>query len=166
MSWPTPRAEDSESRGAHRGVPDTLTAATRWASPAARDYRSGSGRADNGHTPQLPEQVGARLHPEWVETLVGLPVGWTLQHGDTLTVADAPAWPAQRIKGMDGASPQHAWEPPRLVQAKTEPNRNARLKALGNAVVPQQAVFALARLLASARDSRVCPSGSAQGVLL
>ncbi len=34
--WPTPRAEDSESTGAHRGVPDTLTSASRlagWGTP-------------------------------------------------------------------------------------------------------------------------------------
>lgn len=35
-TWPTPRAEDSESTGAHRGRPDTLTSAARvatWATP-------------------------------------------------------------------------------------------------------------------------------------
>ncbi len=35
--WPTPRAEDSEATGAHRGMPDTLNAAAGlWATPAAR----------------------------------------------------------------------------------------------------------------------------------
>ena len=35
--WPTPRAEDSEATGAHRGTPDTLNAAAGlWATPAAR----------------------------------------------------------------------------------------------------------------------------------
>ena len=37
-SWPTPKAEDSESTGAHRGTPDTLTSATRlasWPTPQA-----------------------------------------------------------------------------------------------------------------------------------
>lgn len=34
--WPTPRAEDSESTGAHRDTPDTLTSATRqWQTPRA-----------------------------------------------------------------------------------------------------------------------------------
>lgn len=32
---------------------------------------------------------------------------------------------------------QHAWEPLRTVPAGSVPNRAARLKALGNAVVPQ-----------------------------
>ena len=245
MSWPTSRAEDSESCGAHRGVPDTLTAATRWSTPTTRDRESpgklarGAGSAAAGNewvkplglqcmpwptptaacakggqtrrggarkgelllggavrpwgTPCAAEYkgtgpVGSKSHAhrldrdyldaqaatasshhlsaDWVECLMGLPVGWTLQHGERLTVAYAPSWPASRMENIDGASPQHDWEPPRVVQAKTEPNRHARLKALGNAVVPQQAVFALSRLLASAHDARVCPSGSAQGVLL
>ncbi len=48
--WPTPRAEDSESSGAHRGTPDTLTSAARltmdlWPTPTANEatgYMSGS----------------------------------------------------------------------------------------------------------------------------
>lgn len=52
---------------------------------------------------------------------------------------DAHRWPAGR------GEPQHAWEPPRT--SKATPHRRARLKALGNAVVPQQAALAL-RVLA------------------
>lgn len=39
-AWPTPRAEDSEMTGAHRGVPDTLTSATRaaWPTPAHNEF--------------------------------------------------------------------------------------------------------------------------------
>ena len=36
-------------------------------SPAARDYRSGKGRQENGHTPQLPEVCGGVLNPRWVK---------------------------------------------------------------------------------------------------
>lgn len=39
-------------------------------------------------------------------------------------------WPAP-------PGPQYEWEPPRTVEAGTTVNRPARLKALGNAVVPQ-----------------------------
>lgn len=52
-------------------------------SPAARDWRSGKGRKENGHTPQLPEVIeatsgdGQALNPDWVEVLMGWPVGWT-----------------------------------------------------------------------------------------
>ncbi len=43
--WPTARAEDSESTGAHRGVPDTLTSAARlagWDTPAVNDSKQGA----------------------------------------------------------------------------------------------------------------------------
>jgi hypothetical protein len=38
-AWPTPKDEDSESTGAHRGTPDTLTSAARvsWATPTVSD---------------------------------------------------------------------------------------------------------------------------------
>jgi len=59
--WPTCRAEDSESTGAHRGVPDTLTSAARlagWSTPAARDHHP-CGKHTNGAQDQvnLPEQA-------------------------------------------------------------------------------------------------------------
>lgn len=54
----------------------------RWPSPAARDYRSGTGadlaraltRPRTGK-PQLAEVVGGPLNPRWVEWLMGLPQG-------------------------------------------------------------------------------------------
>ena len=42
-SWTTPKAEDSECAGAHRGKPDTLHSQANlaaWATPAERDYRT------------------------------------------------------------------------------------------------------------------------------
>lgn len=53
-AWATPRAEDSESTGAHRGTPDTLTSQTRmasWASPATRDWKDSPGMATTGTNP-------------------------------------------------------------------------------------------------------------------
>lgn len=42
--WPTSRAEDSESTGAHRGAADTLTSATAaWQTPAVDSFRSRGG---------------------------------------------------------------------------------------------------------------------------
>jgi len=48
---------------------------------------------------------------------------------------DFPGWPA----GRGGA--QYPWEPPRAVPARQVPARAARIRMLGNAVVPQQAAM-------------------------
>lgn len=41
--WPTPRSEDSEQTGAHRGEPDTLTSAARlWPTPNSHDAERGA----------------------------------------------------------------------------------------------------------------------------
>jgi hypothetical protein len=47
-----------------------------------------------------------------------------------------PALPDQWPAGRDAS--QYAWEPPRTITGR-EPDRRARLRALGNAVVPQVA---------------------------
>jgi hypothetical protein len=63
-TWPTPRAEDSESTGAHRGKPDTLHSATQlaaWATPTRCDHQGAASPeavknwANRGHN--LPEQA-------------------------------------------------------------------------------------------------------------
>jgi hypothetical protein len=44
-NWPTPRAEDCEQTGAHRGAPDTLTSATRlWPTATANDAKASGSR--------------------------------------------------------------------------------------------------------------------------
>ena len=85
--WPTPRAEDSEQRGGHRGKPDTLTSAARlWPTPSARDWRSGkalqmtldrNSRPLNEVMTERDPQGGGSLNPDWTEWLMGWPIGWT-----------------------------------------------------------------------------------------
>ena len=60
---------------------------------------------------------------------MGFPRGWT--DPDCANPEPFPGWPA----GMGEA--QHPWEPPRTCGKR--PRRVARVKALGNAVVPAQA---------------------------
>jgi len=72
---------------------------------------------------------GGSLNPEWVEILMGFPLGWT--DIDCDEPEPWPGWPA--LMGED----QHPYEPPRTVTGC--PNRAKRLKCLGNAVVPAQA---------------------------
>jgi len=155
--WPTPCASDGQgSRSVPQGTSPTgkrpngtkamisLQAAARWPTPCARDYKSGTGCTEatqdkrNG-TPQLPEVVGGCLNPAWVELLMGLPVGWTIPDADVGT----HQWP------MGRGQVQAAHEPPRLVPPRSLLHRAARLRALGNAVVPQQATAAIKRMLAA-----------------
>lgn len=120
-SWPTPRREDGQSCGAHRGFPDTLTSAVRvwptpksspsgpdfarmnregsggddlatavaretWPTPSKSDYRTGypdseagRRREERGKTEPLRDVAapGGQLNPDWVEWLMGWPIGWT-----------------------------------------------------------------------------------------
>lgn len=80
------------------------------------DARRGAGaQLANGYT-----RAGRSTQPRICGTTDGLP-GWL----------DFAGWPAS--PGQD----QYPYEPPRVTTSKL-PNRAARLKALGNAVVPQQ----------------------------
>ncbi len=49
-----------------------------WPTPTARDWKSGSaGQRGRRRACPLPDAVGGRLNPDWVEWLLGFPVGWT-----------------------------------------------------------------------------------------
>ncbi len=145
--WPTPRASFDAGMGSKGD--GSLMVAVRRPTPAARDWK------DSGHEPSaqarnspcLPasavmasDRAPGVLNPAWVELLMGLPTGWTAPDEQT---GAAHAWPAGR------GEPQRDHEPPRLVPPKSVRDRGARLKALGNAVVPQQAETAIRRALAS-----------------
>lgn len=84
--YPTPLAGDATrgpdyARAARNGKGEslaTVVARENWATPTARDYRSGTGtKLRLGHAPQLAEQIGGQLNPPWVEWLMGFPIGWT-----------------------------------------------------------------------------------------
>ena len=186
--WPTPTSSDQNGAGrsprAQGGMDlgeavtasSTPTAADArdapddgrlWATPSASDAKDSEpeGSAsyahmlDRGYLAAQAKIGTASLNPDWVDALMGLPIGHTKPGGEPMRPDFAPLWPAGR------GQPQHDWEPPRVVAHKSCPHRRARLKALGNAVVPQQAMLALTRLAATANDSRRCAMGKAQGVL-
>lgn len=81
--WPTPKGSHSgpdfaRINRAKSGGDDLATAVARlekWPTPAARDYRSPNKNDNMGD--QLPNRVGGMLNPEWVEWLMGWPIGWT-----------------------------------------------------------------------------------------
>lgn len=93
--------------------------------PTPREFMYKDTTTDRGKS-NLGEVVG-QLNPDWVECLMGLPVGWTNTEAEPLQ----RPWPA--LFGQE----QYDWEPPRL--GRNIPNRAKRLKALGDAVVPQVA---------------------------
>ena len=100
-----------------------------------------------------------QLNPSWVEILMGFAIGWTDVDAEP---QGWPGWPAPMGVNVNWATPdcsdrrsakskqqgtsnqvktaivnQYPYEPPRV--GTGIPNRAKRLKALGNAVVPQQA---------------------------
>ncbi len=156
----------------HKGVcfPPALTNRPQWPTPSASNFNDNddiddylarrarvkeSAQNGNGFGIQLAAgvRIGAdnpsdRVSPDWLETLQGLPVNWTALEGKL----DPRPWPAHRVDGMWGDSPQHAHEPPRLCDPKQVPNRRARLKALGNLNPPQVYTRALEMLLEGPRQ--------------
>lgn len=108
-----------------------------WPTLCASQYR-GTGplgskshehRLDRGYldaTVQHREQASGKLNPTWTEVLMGYPVGYTETDGPPVTaMLSVQSW-------LDGS-----WEMdiPRLTTYNNK--RTKRLKALGNAVVPQ-----------------------------
>jgi hypothetical protein len=52
-----------------------------WGTPTARDHKSGRGKEERDYkelTPMVERTQSGKLNPRWVETLMGLPVGWTM----------------------------------------------------------------------------------------
>ena len=74
-SWATPRtgAIDSTRPNNKGGVPLADQVARSWATPDVSDRRSNNCRQIG-----LSNQTQGKLNPRWVETLMGLPVGWTM----------------------------------------------------------------------------------------
>ena len=121
--------------GARQDVADAVQgglSAERPCEPAKGDRRC------RWPKPEVREQSEGQLNPEWVESLMGFPVGWT--DLDAESVAGHPGWP------MPQGNLQYVWEPPRTVRTGV-PHRADRIRALGNAVVPQQALPLLAAIV-------------------
>lgn len=153
--WPTPQASDgaggridaelggTRPSGAKRAV--TLATAvahshelwpTPKASPSGPDYarasRDGSG-GDDLATAVARTESGQQLNPDWVEWLMGFPVGWT---NPAVANEELVAWPWS--EGEPSGIPR---------TARDIPHRRERLTALGNALVPAAAAWLGARVL-------------------
>jgi hypothetical protein len=89
--WATPRSgnttdENPETWALRQAKGDVatmpLTAQVKcWGTPTARDHKSGRGNEEREYkelTPMVERTQSGKLNPRWVETLMGLPVGWTM----------------------------------------------------------------------------------------
>jgi hypothetical protein len=78
------------------------------------------------------------LNPDWEEILMGWEIGWT---DPSQPCATFPGFPMGQ--GYD----QFCYEPPRTLPRSQMSGRTARIKMIGNGVVPQCATAGFVRLL-------------------
>ena len=86
QNWATPRANERDGtrtpngNPAKDGIPLGMQA-RQWGTPTARDHKSGRGNEQREYkelTPMVERRQSGKLNPRWVETLMGLPIGWTM----------------------------------------------------------------------------------------
>lgn len=158
--WPTPRAGDGDHGGPNsrdsRGnyaLSGAVHHAKVWPTPAAQDAKNATlppSQIDRDTVPGAVMRQGqqGQLNPDWVESLMGFPIGWTNLDCDE---PEAPSIDNHRWPALMGQE-QYEWEPPRV--ATGVKNRVPRLKACGNAVVPAQ-VFPILAAIKAVHDSEV-----------
>lgn len=181
--WPTPRAEGFDA-GRHRGRTDSLHSAVKEATgtglyptPRASEWK-GSGSADSATTQvwkdkhyltgvvreddagQVADDAvrrSLRLHARWVQRMMGFPDRW-------LDVDDPMPAPLMddRWRGDPLAAFGPDWEDgvPRV--AVGEEQRAAKLRALGNAVVPQVPFVLLSAIREQMREEDALASAEAR----
>lgn len=134
--WPSPKARDWRGAGkpnnanSKRHSPD-LNYVVKYPTPKTNGFCGGSGAAkkvrNNGNLTDEEKRSmlagnGGQLNPDWVEWLMGWPVGWTDEK------CTAPVW-------LDWQNdPADTGNIPRITTRKN--GRTARLKAIGNGQVP------------------------------
>ncbi len=143
-TFPTPRSEDSECAGAHRGVPDTLTSHARlYPTPSVQDAANCGGPSQaNRNSLSLNDEAGGGLNPAWVEWLMGWPAEWTNPACSLLTT-EPDTW-AHEPAGLPRLAPK----------SMPASERRARLSILGNGWVPQVAMVVLARIVGALEEDQ------------
>lgn len=151
--WPTPNQRDYKDSGVKQGnrkSPNLGTMAARYPTPrsAPNEWRTtknapthGNGHGKTlagevndleraaGRLPAAPSDSAGNMNPEWVEWLMGLPLGWTDLSTETADLREHPGWDSEPT------------DVPRTIAAPAD--RKARLQALGNGLVWQCAAHAL-----------------------
>jgi hypothetical protein len=77
--WPTPNVPNGGRTTWHAEQVGLEQAVRIWATPSARDWRSGKASPETmeKNARPLSEQVGGQLNPTWVCWLMGWPLDWT-----------------------------------------------------------------------------------------
>lgn len=163
--WPTPRATDykgSVSQESFDKASDEVKAARLstlrnipiFPTPGTTGLSNGSGNCEKAN--ELFEEGvitdeerksfragnGGQLNPDWVEWLMGWPIGWTRL--SSMNPDDYERWKSQAMNGSlwehDPAELPGSVFIPRITDEKEF--RQQRLKALGNGQVPSAACLA------------------------
>ena len=136
-AWPTPNAGDGKWRDtpntivdrASRGKQISLHGAVllsnmEFTTPTAHTAKEGAYPAEfTRNTPSLSAQAGGALNADWVEWLMGWPIGWSSLE----PLEDLGTW-----------FPEDWWaKEPNIPRVKKKSkDRRKRLKAIGNGQVP------------------------------
>lgn len=82
--WRTPTVAEEKKQGTSSQIYlQNQVGATvkQWGTPTARDHKGGRGNEEREYkelTPMVERTQSGKLNPRWVETLMGLPVGWSM----------------------------------------------------------------------------------------
>jgi len=143
IQWATPRAEHDS--GGHRGTKDTLHSQIKtWATPHANCHNGAGQAPEKQGAPNLQTQTAGKLNPRWVETLMGLPVGWTMP-SCSLPIAN-PASAAENSNTHNAETTTQTALALAQIATMTD-NRTDELRLLGNGVVPATAALAFKTLI-------------------
>lgn len=144
--YPTPMSRDHHPGGKGQFSESLPQVIAKYPTPCSTDHK-GSGQSGDlrdrldyaierggtkSNTYEAPAVAG-QLNPDWVEWLMGWPIGWTDLAPRTLKLIDWKTDPAN-------LPVDHPDYTPRV--ATNIPNRAARIKCIGNGQVPQCAATA------------------------
>lgn len=160
--WPTPNTRDWKDSGPTQGNRHSpnLGTVVSWPTPTAsmitmadvEQAKYAGNKGSNRPTYQEAKQAGpgngGQLNPDWVELLMGWPLGWTRTDGSR---PDVDGWRGAHAGGVPWGEGT-AWERgvPRV--AAKIPNRVGRLKCIGNGQVPAAMRLAWESLRNNRRD--------------